>query len=1488
MGALPKSILVMGMHRSGTSCVTEVLEAYGVSLGPQSELMPATTANPRGYFENMTFNQICIDLLHAADADWWKVSKFDSANIPAPLLEKAKADLGQLIASLDGTQVFALKDPRLCFLLPVLRPLFPNPVFVHVVRSPIEVAMSLNERNGFGMAEGIALWEAYNRASFEATAHEPRVMVNYGALTADPAATSAELIENLRQLNVPGLALKEGADISELVSTDLHRQRYTGPEVRVFLTDTQQRFWADLEHGRFPKLRESAQAQRHRTLLLSCLEVQSDIQTMRSQENRRAAEKHTLAHLADDVQQLRSELNILQEPGKAQLNEAKLASLEAELSETQAELRSLNAELQWELDKTQRHEAKLTSLEAGLSEAQSMLDLFEQAQNQAHSSQERQRADCEQLIETLQSELNKAPTHEAALSSLEAELSAVKTDFRRFESQLSATRNQSVSKKIKRLISRQRYQVANKHDAALKPMMDQIRSEFDGWYYLAQNADVEATGMDPFVHYLKFGWQEGRDPHPGITNLEFLRKYPEICGGNVPEPDPEPEAQEHIMALPDPELTQVQAAQDIPDAPPVADTSDDARTLSYLETKQEVLESGLWDERWYMKHNSREVMAWASERSEHNAPIDHYLQVGWKAGYSPSRIFKHKRSHDSGDINPISNFMTRKRPNYHFDENVWIPEERSIAEYLAQKAHRTSKKVVYCCIIDGYDALIQPYHINPEWDYVCFTNDAALIEQGTQGVWEIREALRPERRSDRRNRYHKMHPHELFPEYDESIYVDGNVNIISSYLFDEIRLRNLPILLPQHFCRHCIYDEIGALFASHRTSAENLEILPVQMEFLRKMGFPEGYGMTENNVIFRRHHHKTVKRIMTRWWDLLCTFSSRDQTGLSYALWKEGIKPQDVSFPNTRFLHRDFWVFRHESEPLEGAEVVIDQKITPAFDGGCVPVLLSCNESFVGYLGIVLTSLIENSSADRNYDIIVLHKDLTDASKEKVGALAKQNVSIRFYNMTPVLEQLEGLDIYVAGYVPIETYNKCFLSEITHGYDKLVYIDTDIVIRADIAELYDTDLFGKALGASPNVANIHAAYQNTEIRGRNFGDYLTNTLGVERFENYFQAGIITLDMTSEKARDLLRLSLDKLREIKEPIFFDQCIFNSIFNEDVFYLSTTWNHVWYLQHYSYLKYSLQSDIFFDYAKSRLDPKIVHYASGDKPTNKFDWRLSSYFWDYASRSPYADELLAQLDEKKAEDESSVPALADLRSEPAPRTLVHLHGFYEDQMDYMLKKLGNINGTSWDLVVTANDNFEAIEAIVKAKYENATVLQVKNQGFDAYPFLKALQAKNLSHYDYVLKLHTKNARPDSKDSLVYGLPVPGHKWRNDMVDALLKTKKTFKQALARFEAEPDLGGLAAPQYIFSTNENNEQKTYNLRHWMNEFGLESGTHYVGGTMFLARAYPFERLKSVNPDDLDFAAGDTTSGSHKNLAHVFERLFGLVLENEGLSLEGP
>jgi len=104
---------------------------------------------------------------------------------------------------------------------------------------------------------------------------------------------------------------------------------------------------------------------------------------------------------------------------------------------------------------------------------------------------------------------------------------------------------------------------------------------------------------------------------------------------------------------------------------------------------------------------------------------------------------------------------------------------------------------------------------------------------------------------------------------------------------------------------------------------------------------------------------------------------------------------------------------------------------------------------------------------------------------------------------------------------------------------------------------------------------------------------------------------------------------------------------------------------------------------------------------------------------------------------------------------------------------------------------------------------------------------------------------------------------------------------------EANRQLGMLGAREFIFSTLMNSEERNYDLSRWRRELGIIGGHRYVGGSMFLARAFPFERFRNLEVLEEFFPERRATTGDHEDNAHVFERLLGLAVENEKLELRG-
>lgn len=160
----PKSrvILVLGMHRSGTSAITGLLNLLGVELG--NRLMPpAASNNESGFWEHMGVVEIHDALLHALGRNWHDLRQLPRDWLHSDAAKVAKGKLAALIKSdFAKSTLWAVKDPRLCRLLPLwcelLSELQIEPCVVMVLRHPDEVSRSLRDRDGFPLEQGLLSW----------------------------------------------------------------------------------------------------------------------------------------------------------------------------------------------------------------------------------------------------------------------------------------------------------------------------------------------------------------------------------------------------------------------------------------------------------------------------------------------------------------------------------------------------------------------------------------------------------------------------------------------------------------------------------------------------------------------------------------------------------------------------------------------------------------------------------------------------------------------------------------------------------------------------------------------------------------------------------------------------------------------------------------------------------------------------------------------------------------------------------------------------------------------------------------------------------------------------------------------------------------------------------------------------------------------------------------------------------------------------------
>ncbi|MBR1614913.1 MAG: DUF616 domain-containing protein [Treponema sp.] len=246
----------------------------------------------------------------------------------------------------------------------------------------------------------------------------------------------------------------------------------------------------------------------------------------------------------------------------------------------------------------------------------------------------------------------------------------------------------------------------------------------------------------------------------------------------------------------------------------------------------------------------------------------------------------------------------RQHLNNFLGSSVFLKQDRKVLlrniDYMVNNSQKKDK-VIYTCFTGNYDDLILQNYIDNSFDYVCFTDSKELLSYNQYGVWKIKALKFSELDNTKNARWHKTHPHILFPDYSESIWIDGNININGSYVFDQISQKNTDLLIPFHWKDDCIYNEIeNVLEVIVPEGGETKENVDKISNFLIQHNFPKHYGLNETNFVYRCHNNPEIIRIMEEWWEFIRDYTKRDQLSLSYVLWKHSIKPSDIAIDNLR------------------------------------------------------------------------------------------------------------------------------------------------------------------------------------------------------------------------------------------------------------------------------------------------------------------------------------------------------------------------------------------------------------------------------------------------------------------------------------------------------------------------------------------------------------------------------------------------------------
>lgn len=304
-------------------------------------------------------------------------------------------------------------------------------------------------------------------------------------------------------------------------------------------------------------------------------------------------------------------------------------------------------------------------------------------------------------------------------------------------------------------------------------------------------------------------------------------------------------------------------------------------------------------------------------------------------------------------------------------------------------------------------------------------------------------------------------------------------------------------------------------------------------------------------------------------------------------------------------------------------EPIINPK--PAFEKNNIPIALSADNYYVPYISTLINSIKANASKNNNYDIIIMHKDISPQNQNRIQRVFSDidNIKIRFINVIGFNGKFEKL--FLRGHFTIETWFRLLMPDLFIHYDKILYLDSDLVANADIAELYKTNINDYLLAACHD-ADTAGLYNGFEPKKKR---YMDKNLQLDSPYDYFQAGVILFNLQNFRRTYTVEYML-KLAASKKWELLDQDVLNVLAKNKVKYVDMCWNVMFdwrYIRRQDII--SLAPKYLSDeYDKAHSNPKIIHFAGPDKPWSDPCADYADLFWAYSKGSGFYEEIIRRM--------------------------------------------------------------------------------------------------------------------------------------------------------------------------------------------------------------------------------------------------------------------
>ncbi|MCF0117329.1 MAG: glycosyltransferase family 8 protein [Bacilli bacterium] len=267
-----------------------------------------------------------------------------------------------------------------------------------------------------------------------------------------------------------------------------------------------------------------------------------------------------------------------------------------------------------------------------------------------------------------------------------------------------------------------------------------------------------------------------------------------------------------------------------------------------------------------------------------------------------------------------------------------------------------------------------------------------------------------------------------------------------------------------------------------------------------------------------------------------------------------------------------------------------------------IPIFFSVDDNYIPFLAVSLQSLIKHANKNNIYLIKVLHANsISDENQNKIiNKYSNETFDIEFVNIEKYVEKISNR-LHTRDYYSKSTYYRLFIPNLYPEFNKAIYLDSDITILKDISRLYNIPLGNNLVGAIPD--------ESVQLIDE-FKEYVENRVGVDSYKNYFNAGILVMNLKKLREINFEDMFINLVSAVKFDVAQDQDYLNAICRNRVKYISNSWNKM----------------PFPNYKIKEAFINLIHYNLDKKPWQQDGILYEKYFWECAKETEYYEKILA----------------------------------------------------------------------------------------------------------------------------------------------------------------------------------------------------------------------------------------------------------------------